>query len=120
MVADPERALEEIIDLGFARVLTSGQAPSAEAGSSKIAALKMQAGKRISIMAGAGITPKNVASLIKNSGVEEIHASARSLKKSEMNISSEATMGSADAADGSRLATDPVIVAAIRKAIDIV
>ncbi|MDE7413877.1 MAG: copper homeostasis protein CutC [Muribaculaceae bacterium] len=120
VVANPERALEEIIELGFARVLTSGQSSSAEAGAFKIASLKKQAGKRISIMAGAGVTPKNIASLVMTSRADEIHASARSLRKSELNVSGEAKMGSADSADGSRMATDPEIVAALRKAIDMI
>lgn len=118
VVVNPTRALETIIDLGFKRILTSGQSASAEAGASIIASLKKQAGTRISIMAGAGVTPLNVASLLNISDADEIHASARSLKKSAMKASGEATMGSADAADGSRLATDAETVAALRRAID--
>lgn len=118
MVADPKRALEDIIGLGFRRVLTSGHSASAATGTSMIASLKKQAGMRISIMAGAGITPRNVASILKLSGADEIHASARSPKESSMKISGDAIMGSAEAADGSRPATDPEIVAALRRAID--
>ncbi len=52
MTADPFRALEDIIALGFDRVLTSGCAPSAEQGMEMLRCLNEQAAGRITIMAG--------------------------------------------------------------------
>jgi copper homeostasis protein len=68
-------ALETAIDLGFERVLTSGGASSAWEGRDRIADLVVQAGSRISIMAGAGVTARNVAELVRQTGVREVHAS---------------------------------------------
>ena len=117
LTADPFEALEEIIRLGFRRILTSGQASSALEGADLISRLHRQAAGRIIIMAGAGVTPANAAEILRLSHADEIHASARSRIKSAMRTSGNASMGSADAADGSRLATDTATVAAIRNAI---
>lgn len=118
LTADPFRALEDIIELGFKRILTSGQQASALEGAELIAELQRRAAGRIKIMAGAGVCPENVVELMKKSFADEVHASARSRQKSGMAYYGEASMGSADATDGSRLATDPYLVNAIRKAID--
>lgn len=68
-------ALETAIDLGFERILTSGGAPSAWEGRDRIAELVAQAGDRISIMAGGGVTAGNVVDLVRHTGVHEVHAS---------------------------------------------
>jgi copper homeostasis protein len=68
-------ALETAIDLGFERILTSGGAPSAWEGRDRIADLVAQAGARISIMAGAGVTTHNAVDLVRRTGVREVHAS---------------------------------------------
>ena len=114
MTSDPFRALEDIISLGFKRILTSGQANSALEGAQLIAELKKRAAGRIIIMAGAGVTPDNAAELLSASNADEIHASARSRILSSSSPAGSATMGSADAADGSRMGTDPRIVAQIK------
>ena len=118
LVADPFRALEEIIDLGFKRILTSGQAPTALEGVDLIAELHRRAAGRILIMAGAGVNPGNVFEILSLSNADEIHASARSIVKSHARVYGNATMGTADAADGSRLSTDSRIVAGIRDSIN--
>lgn len=75
---DPFDALESAIELGFERVLTSGCAKSALEGASLLAQLNERAGGRISIMAGAGVTPGNVRELVDATHVTEVHASCRS------------------------------------------
>lgn len=116
--ADPFKALEDIIALGFKRILTSGQAPSALEGAALIAELRRRAAGRILIMAGAGVSPSNAADILRLSGADELHASARTVRRSAMRHHTGATMGSADAADGSRQATDAATVRAIRSAIE--
>ena len=76
LCAAPEQSLEEIIALGFERILSSGMADSALLGQVQLASLVRQANKRIGIMAGAGIRPDNLAALVAASGVTEVHASA--------------------------------------------
>ncbi len=111
IVRHPFESLEEIISLGFRRILTSGQASSAIEGSSLIRQLHDRANGRILIMAGAGVSPANLHQLIIESGADEFHGSARTLISSAMlQTTSSATMGSAEAADGGRLATDLKVV----------
>ncbi|PXX47027.1 copper homeostasis protein CutC [Undibacterium pigrum] len=76
LCAVPEQSLEELIALGFARILSSGLADNAQTGHAQLASLVALADKRISIMAGAGIRPDNLAAVLAASGVKEIHASA--------------------------------------------
>lgn len=74
---DPFEALEQIISLGFDRILTSGQEASAPKGSELIAELVRRAQGRIIIMPGCGVNESNVAELAKATGAEEFHMSAR-------------------------------------------
>ena len=116
---DPFEALETVISLGFKRILTSGQAPTAPAGAETIRELHRAAAGRIKIMAGSGVSPANAALLLELSGADEIHASARALKPSAMRLADKGVkMGNADASDGSRLDTDSQTVRAIRAAIE--
>jgi copper homeostasis protein len=72
---DPAAALEALIDLGVTRVLTSGQAATALAGADLIRQLVVQADGRIELLPGSGITPDNVAELVRRTGVQQVHAS---------------------------------------------
>ncbi len=72
-------ALDTAIELGFERILTSGGAPNAWEGRDRIAELVAQAGDRISIMAGAGVTAANVVDLVRHTGVREVHASCSAM-----------------------------------------
>lgn len=74
---NPQKALETIIALGFDRVLTSGQAATAEAGIPLLRELVELAGDRIVIMPGCGVTPENTNRILTETGAAEIHASAR-------------------------------------------
>ncbi len=77
VVADPVRTLEQLIDLGFKRVLTSGQAASALEGAAMIARLIEQANGRIEILPGAGVRAGNVVELITRTGCDQVHGSRR-------------------------------------------
>jgi copper homeostasis protein len=77
LVRNPAAALEDAIALGFHRVLTSGGATTASAGTARLAALVKQGQGRIQILAGGGVRPENVAALILSTGVDELHASCR-------------------------------------------
>ena len=73
----PEKALETIISLGCHRLLTSGQAPTAEQGIPLLRKLVRQADGRISIMPGAGVNPQNALRILRETGAQEIHGSLR-------------------------------------------
>ena len=72
----PFDALEQIIGLGCDRILTSGQAATAEAGAARLGELQRRARGRIGILPGGGITPGNAARILAATGCAEIHASA--------------------------------------------
>jgi len=84
LAADAFTSLEEIIQLGCHRILTSGQRASAAHGAGFISGLISQANGRIIIMAGGGINEKNIAQLRKTSGAREFQLSARMVKPSSM------------------------------------
>lgn len=77
LVPDPTTALEEIIGLGFHRILTSGAALTASAGAAQLALLVERSRGRIQILAGGGIGPQNVSQLLQSTRVREVHASCR-------------------------------------------
>jgi copper homeostasis protein len=76
LVTDPIRALDELIDLNFTRVLTSGQKPSAPKGSTLIRKLVDHARGRIEILPGAGIREDNMRQLLAETGCKQVHATA--------------------------------------------
>lgn len=84
MCRDPRAALEQLIDLGIDRVLTSGQESSCLEGLDLIAELNRQADGRIIVMPGGGITPRNVTRIVAGTGVKEVHLSARAAVESRM------------------------------------
>lgn len=71
--ADPEAALEQLIELGYHRVLSSGQSNSAFEGRFLLKKLVEQAAGRISVMPGAGIEAHNIREIVETSGASEFH-----------------------------------------------
>lgn len=75
---NPLEVLEQLIDLGAKRVLTSGQEPSAEKGIELLKQLNTKAKDRITILPGGGINIEN-SKMLKDIGFTELHASATSI-----------------------------------------
>jgi copper homeostasis protein len=75
---NPQEALEQIIDAGCKRILTSGQQPSAEQGIPLLHKLNKQADGRIIIMPGGGVNEKNARLILDQTGCIEIHGSCSS------------------------------------------
>lgn len=73
---DPLVAFDQIIDLGFDCLLTSGQQRTAAAGTALIAQLQRRAAGRLVVMAGAGVTAENAHQVVEATGVSYLHASA--------------------------------------------
>lgn len=80
---DPEAVIEQLIDLNFQRILTSGQKNKALEGIENIAQMVACADGRIEIMAGSGVNPQNCRQFI-DIGVDAVHTSARTLRDSAM------------------------------------
>jgi copper homeostasis protein len=74
-IPDPVKAIQQLIDLGVDRVLTSGQAANSQSGIDLLIILKNTAQGKIRILPGGGINASN-AKLFKRHGFSEIHASA--------------------------------------------
>jgi len=110
----PLRALENIIELGCRRVLSSGAQAGAPQGAALLAACVQQAGERLAVMPGAGIDAGNIAALARATGAREFHASAKAVRASSMRFRNPALAGLAP--DWQQ--TDPARVRALRDALD--
>jgi copper homeostasis protein len=75
--SDLRRSLEDIISLGFDRILTSGGKNSVTEGLTMIKDLMQHADRRISIMPGGGTKPEHVGELRQLGFLKEIHASCK-------------------------------------------
>lgn len=69
---EPSAALQQIIDLGFKRLLTSGQEPKAIDGIECIKRLHHEAQGKIEIMAGSGVASENIPSFL-SSKIDAVH-----------------------------------------------
>ena len=80
------RALSEIRAAGFSRVLTSGQSKSAYEGRAQIREIQgvMKDWRDFRLIAGCGVTAKNIGKIVEDTGVDEIHASAKMKVTSKM------------------------------------
>ena len=78
--ADPDAALEVLVEAGVARILTAGGTGSAWAGRGTLARLVDRAGPRIEIVAGGGVRGAHVRELVAATGVREVHARASAVE----------------------------------------
>ena len=111
---DLRAALDELIGLGVARVLTSGGAASALEGAAVLAGLVERAAGRIAILAGGGVRPANVAELVRRTGVAEVHLRAATAVPSASTV-----VGAAASVydSGVRIATSEAIVRDLLEAV---
>ena len=86
---NPKEALEQIIELGCNRILTSGQQATAEQGIPLLKELQEQAAGRIILRAGCGVNENNIARIAQETGIQEFHFSARESIISEMKYKNE-------------------------------
>jgi len=105
-VSDQKRAVEQAIELGFDRILTSGGALDAISGCAQLTQLVALARGRIDILPGAGIAASNAQEILRATGGHELHASCKISKR----ILPE---------DAGRTRVDPDLVRALCIAMDI-
>lgn len=98
-VKDPFVALEEIISLGCDRILTSGQKQNVLEGSELIHHLVQLANNRIILLAGAGINEENIQEVVRRTGTNEFHFSAKGKVESEMKYKKEGLNLGSETAD---------------------
>jgi copper homeostasis protein len=95
MTANPFQSLEDVIETGFDRILTSGQQSGAREGTDLIAQLVQKAGEKITIMPGSGINEHNITEIARKTGAREFHGSfGKSIPSSMTFKNKRSTMGS--------------------------
>lgn len=117
---DPFRALDELVEMGITRVLTSGQEDSVAEGITLIRRLVDYAAGRIEVMPGGGIKLYDLTRVIEATGCRQIHLTAL---KVAMDSSTQArpqvTFGGAISPPEDRYAvTDSRLVEELRKRLD--
>ena len=66
--------LDQVADLGVDRVLTAGGSGPAVEGTALLARLVARSAGAVTILAGGGVRAHNVAGIVRESGVQEVHA----------------------------------------------
>jgi copper homeostasis protein len=94
VVPEPIHALDQLIELGFTRVLTSGQKKSAVDGRDRLHLLTAHARGRIEVMPGGGIRPHNVGQIVQTVGSTQVHLTAFSARCDASTSNSPITFGS--------------------------
>jgi len=89
-------ALEQLVQIGCERILTSGQQATVNEGMELIAELNKIADHRIIIMPGSGVRKENIKLLAEKTGCKEFHSSLRSKAKSKMDFIHPAFENSAE------------------------
>jgi copper homeostasis protein len=120
VVVDPAAALEQLIDAGFTRVLTSGRAPRAVDGLDEIRRTIDRAAARIEVLPGGGISAGNVARVVESTGSSQVHLSATRTATDPSTRGNPVIRFTAvtSPAESTYRATDPGIVRAVRNELD--
>ena len=79
---NPLKALDELAALNCSRVLTSGQATTAEAGIPALKEYVKHVEGHMTILPGGGVTPLNAKKILAETGATEIHGSASGMTES--------------------------------------
>ncbi len=111
---DPLRALDELVELGIDRVLTSGGRPTAREGAPLLAQLVDRARGRIAIMAGGGLTLGDLQAMITEVGLRELHFGSAAAVIEPGRVIRSALDGS----DGSWSRVEPSKVSALMARVD--
>ncbi len=106
MSVDPIAALRTLRKYPIGKVLTSGSRPTALAGADIIRHMVAEAGDSLTILAGGGVRAHNVAELIADTGVTEVHFTAFVSRDSPMTYRTEHLSLSSDGSDYTRRHTD--------------
>ncbi|MBI1341751.1 MAG: copper homeostasis protein CutC [Terrimonas sp.] len=112
---DPFVALEELVQIGVERILTSGQQLTVNEGADLIAALNKVADHRIIIMPGSGVKESNIKWLADKTGCREFHASLRDKEKTKMDFIHPSFSNQEEYYLNNMI--DPVAVQSLRKAL---
>jgi copper homeostasis protein len=120
VVPDPLAALDQLMDLGVTRVMTSGQEASAYNGAANIARYLRHAAGRLEILPAGGINRFTVADVISRTGCNQVHASLSGSRKdpsvlARPQVSFGGTLKPPEDQFG---VTDPAAVAGLRRLLE--
>jgi len=116
---NPSHVLEELIDLGFTRVLTSGQEKTAVEGRGLIGRLIAQADGRIEILVGGGVRSHNVTQLVTAIHCTQVHMRAFSARVDPSTSGSCLNFGGGPGSpSGSYEQVDSELVRSMRETLD--
>lgn len=73
---DPAAAVEQLVELGFTRVLSSGGAATVGAGLATLGRMVQRAAGRLEVMAGGGLALDDIPAL-RSAGLSAVHLSAK-------------------------------------------
>jgi copper homeostasis protein len=111
MSSDLFQALRDLASTGVCCVLTSGGRQSVMEGAETIRRLVTTANSGIRIMAGGGVEAGNVAAVMEQTGVREIHASLRVAAPSPMRYrNKDVSMGTLHGVEYQRFVVDRAMV----------
>jgi len=80
--SDLEKSLQDIVDIGFKRILTSGGMATVSDGLENIKKMMQAAGNRIIIMPGGGTLPSHLQELASTGYLQEAHSSCKAYRPS--------------------------------------
>jgi copper homeostasis protein len=105
---DPLAAMDQLIEMGCERILTSGQRPLVTDGVDLVAELNKKADSRIIIMPGSGVRKDNIKVLAEKTSCLEFHSSLRGKTKSKMNFVHAAFAGNEESYTNNFIDADEV------------
>jgi copper homeostasis protein len=116
---NPLLALDQLVDLGVTRIMTSGQEASAYNGARNIAHYIKHAAGRIGILPGGGINRFTVADVVSRTGCDQVHASLTATHKDPSVVARPQVFfgGALRPPEDEFASTDPGAVAALRLAL---
>ena len=81
---DGEEVIDNLIEIGIKRILTSGKRAAAIEGIELLSRINHKYKDQIEIMAGSGVNYSNIKEIYRKSGIENFHMSAKNKRKTEM------------------------------------
>lgn len=76
-VSDPDTAIQQLIQCGVDRILTSGLQPTAYEGKDMLKTLQAKYGQQIQLLAGSGVNANNINELREHTCMHQFHSSCK-------------------------------------------
>ena len=105
--SNPTQALQQLVELGYDRILTSGGAAEVSSGCEALRQLRELAGELIEIIPGGGVTAHNAAQILRVTGCDQLHGSFR-----------KPALPCPDSQFGTKRHVDPLAIACVRQILD--